>query len=111
MTREHIMVGKAAGISRRRLVRRHAVPQVQGPVLVMLGMEFGAMFGGAILVESIFGRDGLGSYLTAAVSQKDTTAVLGGVLTIGVVVVLVSLAVDIIQMVRDPRIRSAELAG
>lgn len=56
---------------RRRLIRRHVVPQAIKPVLILLGIEFGYLFGGAVLVESVFGRDGLGSFLTNAVAQKD----------------------------------------
>lgn len=111
LTRDHVTVARAAGIRQHRLISRHVVPQVLSPALTVLGIEFGAMFGSAILVESIFSREGLGSFLTNAVAQKDTYAVLGGVLVIGVIVVATNLVVDIIQMARDPRVRATELRG
>jgi peptide/nickel transport system permease protein len=66
------------------------------------------MIGMAVLVETVFARPGVGSYLANAVAQKDTYAVLGAVLFVGVVVSLVNLVVDILQLMLDPRIRAAQ---
>lgn len=109
MEREHILVARATGISSRRLLWGHALPQVVNPALLMVGVEFATLFGGAILVESVFGRPGFGSFMTNAVAQKDTSSVLGGVLVIGVIVVVTSLIVDTIQIIRDPRVRAQQL--
>ena len=65
--------------------------------------------GAAVLVESVFGLVGVGSYLTNAVAQKDTFAVLGGVLVIGVLVVVCNYIVDVLQLIRDPRLRAGQL--
>jgi len=111
LEREHITVARASGISGWRLMRKHVLPQIANPALLMIGIEFGGLFGGAILVESIFGRDGLGSFMTNALNQKDTASVLGGVLVIGAIVVLTSLVVDIIQLIRDPRVRAEQIGG
>ncbi|HEY9290071.1 MAG TPA: ABC transporter permease [Microlunatus sp.] len=109
--REHITVARSTGISSSRLFWRHGLPQVVSPALLVIGAEFGGMFAGAILVESVFGRNGLGSFMTNALSQKDTAAVLGGVLTVGVIVVITSLVVDVVQVVRDPRVRAKQLGA
>ena len=111
LEREHVTVARASGISGWRLIRKHVLPQIANPAFLMIGIEFGGLFGGAILVESIFGRDGLGSFMTNALSQKDTASVLGGVLVIGIIVVLTSLVIDIIQLIRDPRVRAAQIGG
>jgi dipeptide transport system permease protein len=111
LTRQHVLVARAAGVPRGRLVRRHVVPQALTPVIILIGVDFGALFGGAIFVESVFGREGIGSLMTNAMAQKDTLTVEGGVLVIGLIVVLTSLTVDMIQLIRDPRVRSAEMAG
>ncbi|GAA1850349.1 ABC transporter permease [Pseudonocardia ailaonensis] len=108
--RDHITVARATGMPTGMLLRRHALPNAAGPALTVLGIEFGTMVATAVLVEGVFGLNGLGSYLTTAVQQKDTFAVLSGVLVVGVVVVLVNFAVDLVQLARDPRLRSAELA-
>ncbi|BBB02314.1 putative peptide ABC transporter permease [Actinacidiphila reveromycinica] len=111
LTREHVLVARAVGVPRRRLIRRHVVPQALTPVVILLGIEFGYLFGGAVLVESVFGRSGLGAFLTNAVAQKDTVSVEGGVLVIGVIVVATSLVVDLIQIVRDPRVRATAIGA
>jgi peptide/nickel transport system permease protein len=108
LEREHIVVARASGISGARLVWSHVLPQVANPALLMIGVEFGGMFGGAILVESVFGRDGLGALMTNALAQKDTASVLGGVLVVGVFVVASSFVVDLLQVIRDPRVRAAQ---
>lgn len=111
LAREHLIVARAKGIPERRLITRHVLPNAVGPALTVVGIQFGAMVGAAVLVESVFGLVGIGSYLTNAVGQKDTFAVLGGVLVIGSVVVLSNLAVDILQLVRDPRLRAGQLGA
>jgi peptide/nickel transport system permease protein len=109
MSREHIVVARANGLSTRRLVLRHALPNAFGPALTVIGVEFGTMLGGAVLVEGVFGLNGMGNYLTTAVANKDTFAVLGGVLVIGVLVVIANFIVDMLQLIRDPRLRAAQV--
>jgi ABC-type dipeptide/oligopeptide/nickel transport system permease component len=111
LEREHLAVARAKGIPERRLIFRHVMPNAIGPALTVLGILFGGMVGGAVLVESVFGLPGIGSYLTNAVSEKDTFAVLGGVLVIGALVIVTNLAVDILQLVRDPRLRAGQIGG
>jgi ABC-type dipeptide/oligopeptide/nickel transport system permease component len=111
LARDHLTVARAKGVPQRRLVMRHALPNAMGPAITVLGVQFGAMVGAAVLVESIFGLVGVGSYLTNAVAQKDTFAVLGGVLVIGTIVVVSSLVVDVLQLIRDPRVRAGQLGG
>lgn len=103
--REHLVVARAKGLTQTRLILRHALPNAMNPVITLLGILAGVMVGAAVLVESIFGLSGVGAYLTSAVAQKDTFAVLGGVLVIGTVVVAVNFLVDVVQLARDPRIR------
>jgi ABC-type dipeptide/oligopeptide/nickel transport system permease component len=109
LAREFVTVARSTGMGDRRLAFRYVLPNAAGPALTVLGVLFGNMVGGAILVESVFGLPGIGSYLTNAVGQKDVFAVLGGVLVIGTVVVVVNFAVDTLQIIRDPRARSTEL--
>jgi ABC-type dipeptide/oligopeptide/nickel transport system permease component len=108
LDREFVMLARAKGVAEWRVAIRHVLPNAAGPALTVLGILFGNMVGGAILVESVFGLPGIGAYLTNAVAQKDIFAVLGGVLVIGAIVVLANLLVDTVQLIRDPRIRGAE---
>jgi len=108
--RPHITVARAAGVGRARLVRKHILPPALTPVIILIGVDFGTLFSTAILVESVFGRPGLGSMMTNAIRVKDTLTVEGCVLVIGMIVVASSLVVDLVQLVRDPRVRAAELS-
>lgn len=106
---DFIMAIRAKGAAPRRMLLRHALPNSINPVLTLAGTQAGAMIGSAVLVETVFARRGIGAYMFNAVAQKDTMAVLGSVLFIGTIVCLVNLMVDIMQLLVDPRIRSAQL--
>lgn len=101
---------RAKGASFWRIMLRHALPNAIGPTLNLAGMQLGAMIGSAVLVESIFGRQGVGSYLTNGVAQKDTFAVVGAVFFVGAIVCIVNFLVDVIQILLDPRLRHAQLS-
>ena len=75
------------------------------PVVSVIGLRFGALLGGAVLTESIFGWPGLGQLAVSAISQRDLPLVQGIVLTFAVTFALVNLLVDLLYAVIDPRIR------
>lgn len=108
---DFIMAVRAKGASSGTMLVRHALPNSLNPVLTLSGTQAGAMIGSAVLVETVFARQGIGAYMFNAVAQKDTFAVLGSVMFIGTVVCLVNLAVDLLQLLVDPRIRAAQLGG
>jgi ABC-type dipeptide/oligopeptide/nickel transport system permease component len=110
VTHQHIAVARAAGVGSARLIRRHILPPALTPVIILIGVDFGTLFSTAILVESVFGRPGLGSMMTNAIRVKDTLTVEGCVIVIGLIVVVSNLVVDLIQLIRDPRVRAAELS-
>jgi ABC-type dipeptide/oligopeptide/nickel transport system permease component len=105
---EFIDAVRARGLPARRLIVRHVLPNAGGPAITILGATVAMMIGSAILVESVFGLNGIGAYLTNAVSNSDRFAVIGGVLVIGAIIVAISFLVDIIQLARDPRLRTLE---
>jgi peptide/nickel transport system permease protein len=111
LQREHIMVARAKGASTRRIVTMHALPNAFGPVLTQIGVQIGVLVASAVVVESIFGLPGIGSYMFYAVEQRDIYAVLGAVLTVGIIVVVANFVVDLLQLARDPRIRAAQLGS
>jgi peptide/nickel transport system substrate-binding protein len=104
---EFIDAARAKGLSTTRLVTRHVLPNASGPAITILGATVAMMIGSAILVESVFGLDGIGAYLTNAVDNDDRFAVIGGVLVIGAIIVAISFLVDLVQLARDPRLRAA----
>ena len=102
---DFILLAKAKGVSRNRMIFKHALRNAILPTFTILGMQVGWMLGSTVLVESIFGRQGIGSYATTAVLQKDIFAVIAVVLIMGVVVTVVNLLVDIGHKLIDPRLR------
>src|SRR5580692_8288160 len=102
---EYVDAARAKGLSASRLMLRHVLPNAGGPAITILGATVAMMIGSAILVESVFGLDGIGAYLTNAVNNSDRFAVIGGVLVIGAIIVAISFLVDIVQLIRDPRLR------
>ena len=75
------------------------------PTVTIIGMDIATMFGNAFLVERIFNWPGLSSYGMTAILNKDTNAVCAVVLIIGLAFTLTSIAVDIVAMILDPRMR------
>jgi peptide/nickel transport system permease protein len=102
---DYVLLARAKGVSKIRMVFKHALRNAILPTFTILGMQVGWMLGSTVLVESIFGRQGIGSYATTAVLQKDIFAVISVVLVIGVVVTMLNLFVDIGQKLIDPRLR------
>lgn len=95
----------ARGISRWRLVLKNALPNAIVPVTAMLGNSLGGMLGGSIIVESIFALPGIGSYALSAVTNRDYPALQGYVLLTGLIYVLITLLVDTVSMLLNPKVR------
>ncbi|MBL7492618.1 ABC transporter permease [Frankia sp. AgB1.9] len=107
---DYVTFAHSKGLDTRRVVFHHALRATLASSITMLGMQFGWMIGSALLVETVFGLPGVGTYLNQAVLSQDIFAVLGGVLVIGVVFIVSSLIVDLVQIRFDPRVRAAMLA-
>jgi len=108
---EFITMARAKGVKPRRVLLRHALPNALSPTIMLAGTQVGSMIGASIMVEIIFARRGIGSYLANAVLLKDTYSVLGAVIFIGTVVCITSLIVDLLQLLLDPRIQATQLQG
>jgi peptide/nickel transport system permease protein len=101
----YILVARAKGLSGRAILVRHALKNALIPVVTILGLQFGNLLAGAVVIEVIFGRNGVGSYLVQAITAKDIPAVQGVVLFIAVVYIVVNLIVELVYGFLDPRIR------
>lgn len=104
---EYLITAHQKGLSQSTVVLRHGLRNALIPIITVIGLLFGSLLGGAIIVENVFARPGLGRLLVTAIQQRDIPVVQGGVLLIGLTYVLVSLLVDISYMIIDPRIRLA----
>ncbi|WP_214105017.1 ABC transporter permease [Acrocarpospora catenulata] len=99
-----VEVLRAKGLSERRILLGHALRVAVLPALTLVGMNIAAMLAGAIVIETVFGRSGLGRLTEAAVSEQDIPLVQGVVVVSAAVFVLVNLVVDLLYPLVDPRI-------
>ena len=105
MNEEYINGCQARGVGRFRTIFFHVLPNSLLTVVTMLGMSFGGLLGGTMIVETVFSWNGIGSAAVAAISGRDYQLIQGYVMWMGCIYVLVNLLVDISYQWLDPRIR------
>lgn len=84
----------------------HALKNAMIPIVTVIGMQFGVLLGGSVLVESVFALPGLGKYIIDSINMRDNPVVQGSVLFLALSFSFVNLAVDILYGFLDPRIKS-----
>ncbi|GAA4729348.1 ABC transporter permease [Phytohabitans rumicis] len=102
---DYIRTARSKGLSERRVIYRHALRSALTPVATQLGIDVGALLGGAIITENVFGLPGLGQLAVQSVTTQDLPVIVGIVLVASAFVVLANLAVDLTYAVLDPRVR------
>lgn len=102
---DYIEAARARGISERNVMRRHAFRNALVPVVTVIGLQVALTLAGAILTERTFNWPGLGTQLVEYITARDYAAVQGLVTFFALIVVVVSLIIDIINAVIDPRVR------
>lgn len=105
MQLDHIRTARSKGLGEARILLKHALRNSLTPVLAMTGLQVGLLLTGVIVVETVFAWPGLGLYTARALQFDDFPAVIGVTLVFGVVYVVINAAVDILQMVADPRMQ------
>jgi ABC-type dipeptide/oligopeptide/nickel transport system permease component len=100
-----VHAARARGLAERALVYRHALRAALIPILSVIGLRFGLLLTGAVLVESVFAIPGVGRMIVDGVLFRDYPAVQGGVLAMAVTFVFVNAATDILYAAADPRVR------
>jgi peptide/nickel transport system permease protein len=105
MGEDYIRTARSKGISERRVLYRHAVRSALTPVVSQLGIDLGALLGGVLVVEQVFGLGGLGQETVTSISQGDQPVVIGFVIIASVFVVVSNLVVDMSYAALDPRVR------
>lgn len=102
---DYVRTARAKGLAERMVRYRHALRNTLLPIVTVIGLRFGALAGGAVIIESIFAVPGVGRLIVAAVANRDFPMVQGGVLLVAAVISLVNLGVDLAYLVLDPRSR------
>lgn len=104
---DFVRVARAKGLNERRVILRHVVGNAALPIITIGGIQVASLLGGTVIVETIFGLPGVGRYNYESIANRDYPVVQGVTLVIATLFVLVSLAVDILYVVVDPRLRTA----
>jgi peptide/nickel transport system permease protein len=106
MTEDFVTVKRATGLPWNRVVRSHAVPNALLPLVTLAAIQFGAVAGGAITVETIFSWPGLGELSFEAINDKDFPVLQGTFLVFSAGVILANLLADCLYFYLDPRVQS-----
>jgi peptide/nickel transport system permease protein len=102
---DYVEAARGRGLSERRVVLHHALPNALLPVLTIAGLTVASLIGGALLIEVTFSWPGIAFRLQEAIAQRDYPVVQGIVVVVAALVVLVTVAVDVLVALLDPRIR------
>jgi len=104
---DYVRTARAKGLAERRVLFVHALRNALLPVITVAGLQFGSLLSGAIIIENVFARPGLGATLVDAIKERNYPVVQGAVLVIAAIYVTVNTAVDLAYGLADPRIRRA----
>jgi peptide/nickel transport system permease protein len=105
LSQDYIRTAWAKGLPGRIVIVKHALLNIAVPVLTVLGISIGILFSGAVVIESVFAIPGVGRLIIDAVLRRDLPVIQGGILIIGVFMVTVNIAVDLLYAAFDPRVR------
>jgi peptide/nickel transport system permease protein len=101
---DYVETARAKGLSERVVILKHALKNALIPVITVIGVNFGGLLGGAVVVESVFAINGIGRLMVQSINARDFPMVQGTVLVVATTFVIINLLTDIIYAVIDPRI-------
>jgi len=102
---DYIRTARAKGLAEKFVVYKHALRNALLPVITVVGLQFGALLGGAVLIETVFSVNGIGRYMVQSIGFRDYPVVQSSVLIFSLSFVLINLLIDLSYAVVDPRIR------
>jgi len=105
LRKAYVRTAYAKGLRLEGVVVRHVWKNAMIPIVTILGLQFGGLMAGAVIVESVFARPGLGRYTVNAINARDFPQIQGTVLVVAVAYLLVNLLVDVLYATLDPRIK------
>ena len=106
MNEDYLRTARAKGLKERRIVYRHALKAASTPLITQFGIDVGALIGGAVITEQVFGLPGLGYTAVHAIEQQDLPVIIGIVLVASAGVVVANILADLFYAVLDPRVRA-----
>jgi peptide/nickel transport system permease protein len=105
LAQDYVRTARAKGIAETLVIGHHALRNALIPVVTLVGLQFGYLLGGAIIIEEIFSLPGMGRLVLRSIAQRDFPLVQGVLLLAGTGVVLLNLCVDMLYLALDPRLR------
>ena len=108
LSEDFIRTAYSKGLSKKRVIFKHAFSNILIVVITIVGMQFGSLLTGAIITERVFAWQGIGTLMVEAISKRDYPVVQGTIILISSLYVVINLFVDIIYALIDPRIRYAK---
>ena len=105
LRQDYVRTARGKGVLERNVIVTHSLRNALIPLITIIGVEFGYLLGGAVIVENVFALPGIGRLIINGIDQRDYAVVQGTVLFVAVCFVLINLLVDIIYAYSDPRIR------
>ena len=111
LEQDYVRTARSKGISEMRVLVHHAMRNAWLPVVTVIGLQFGFLLGGVVVVETVFSYPGIGRLLFAAINQRDIPLVQAGVILLAGIFILVNLVVDLVYVRLDPRMKLTEGRG
>jgi peptide/nickel transport system permease protein len=105
LNQDYVRTARAKGLSRSRVVLRHALPNALLPIVAMIGIDIGQFTGGVVVVEAVYGWPGIGQLAWQAIQEVDVPIIMGVTLVSSLAIVLANLLVDLVAPLLDPRMR------
>jgi len=105
LRQDYVVTARAKGLAERLVVGRHALMNAMIPTVTYIGLQLAGLLSGAVVTETVFSRPGLGRVAVTAINNRDFPLIQGTVLVTAAIYVTVSLAVDLLYGLLDPRIR------
>ena len=108
---DYVRTARAKGTPERQVLFRHAFKNALLPLITSIGFSIGNFFGGSIVIEQVFGTNGMGRMMLSALREKDIPTVMAGVIITAIMIALGNLVADLLYGVVDPRIRAVYTSG
>ena len=105
LSEDYIRTARSKGLPEYRILMRHGLRNLLIPLVTIVGLQFGALLGGAIVTEAVFALPGVGTVVYRAIGSRDYPLIQAAVLVVSVYFVFINLAVDLLYAYLDPRIR------
>jgi len=111
LLQDYVKFARAKGLTNRRVIGVHVLRNILIPIVTVVGLQFGALIGFAIVTESVFAWPGMGKLLIDSINLLDRPVIVAYLLVIVTLVILINLAVDVLYSALDPRVRLSEAKG